>query len=102
MILLTTAIDPRYKLNIFPENLKNKIKRLLKSEVKNHGCRETCQSVEVSLVPSKKPKAQLSKDDVPTIFLSFYSKFKLETSANTQESEQHDLVDQEIKTEIKL
>ena len=39
------AIDPRYKLNFFPETLKNTVKRLLKSEVKNLGCRETCQSV---------------------------------------------------------
>ena len=76
MILLTTAIDPRYKLNFFPENLKNKVKRLLKSEVKNHSCRETCQSVEVSLVPPEKPKAQLPKDDVPTIVFSFYSTLK--------------------------
>ena len=30
------------------------------------------------------------------------STFKPETSANTQESEQHDLVDQEIETENKL
>ena len=34
--------------------------------------------------------------------MSFYSTFKPETSANTQESEQHDLVDQEIETEIKI
>ena len=50
LFLLTTAIDPGYKLKFFPENLKNNVKRLLKSEVKNHSCRETCQSVEVSLV----------------------------------------------------
>ena len=50
LFLLTTGIDLSYKLNFFPENLKNKVKRLLKSEVKNHSCRETCQSVEVSLV----------------------------------------------------
>ena len=59
-------------------------------------CRETCQSVEVSLVPPKKPKVQQPKDDFPTNFLSFYPTFKPETSATTQES------DQEIKTEIKL
>ena len=102
LILLTTSTNPRYRLNFFPENLKNKVRRLLKSEVKNHSCRETCQSVKVSLVPPNKPKAQLPKDDVPTIFLSFYSTLKPEASANTQESEQHDLVDQEIETEIKL
>ena len=102
LFLLTAAIDPKYKLNFFPKNLKNKVKRLLKSEVKNHSCRETCQSVEVSLVPPEKPKAQLPKDDVPTFFLSFYSTFIPVTSANTQEGEQHDLVDQEIETEITL
>ena len=32
----------------------------------------------------------------------FYSTFKPETSANTQESKQHDLVDEEIKIIIKL
>ena len=87
LFLLTTAIDPRYKLNFFPENLKNKVKRLLKLEVKNHSCLETCQNVEVFLVQHKKPEAQLPKDDVPTSFLSFFSTFKPETSANTQESE---------------
>ena len=71
MFLFNTAIDLRYKLYFFSENLKNKVNRLLKSEVKNHSCRETCQSVEVSLVPPKKPKAQLPKDDVHTNFYRF-------------------------------
>ena len=102
MFLLTTGIDLSYKLNFFPDNLKNKVKRLLKSEVKYHSCRETCKIVEVSLVLPEKPKAQLPKDVVPRIFLSFYSTFKSETRANTKESEQHDLVYQEIETEIKL
>ena len=102
LFLFTTAIDQRYKLYFIPENLKNKFKRLLKSEVKNLSCCETCKSVEVSLVLPEKPKAQLPKNVVPTNFLSFYSTFKSETSANTKESEQHDLVCQEIETEIKL
>ena len=68
MFLLTTGIDLSYKLNFFPENLKNKVKRLLKSEVKNHSCRETCKSVEVSLVLPEKLNAQLPKDVVPRIF----------------------------------
>ena len=34
--------------------------------------------------------------------MSFYSTFKPETSANTQESEQHDLVNQDIETETTL
>ena len=98
LFLIRTVIDPKYKLSFFPENLKSKVKKLLKSEVKNHSYRETCQSVEVFLVPPKKPKVQLPEDDFPTSFLSFYPTFKPETSANTQESEQHDLVYQEIKT----
>ena len=36
------------------------------------------------------------------LFLSFYSAFKWETSANTHESEQQGSVDQEIETEIKF
>ena len=39
---------------------------------------------------------------IVTNFWSFYSKFQTETSANTQESEQHDLVDQDIEKEINL
>ena len=77
MILLTTAIDPRYKLNFFPENLKNKVKRLLKSEVKNHSCRETCKSVEVSLVPPEKLKDQLPNDNVPQTFCRSIQHFNL-------------------------
>ena len=34
--------------------------------------------------------------------MSFYSTFKSETSANTKESEQHDLICQESETDIKL
>ena len=45
---------------------------------------ETCQSIKVSLVLPKKPKVQLPKDDFITIFLSFYSTFKPETSAKTK------------------
>ena len=59
-------------------------------------------SGKIPLVPPNKPKAQLPKNDVLKRFLSFYSTFKSETCANTHESEQHDLVDQEIKTEIKF
>ena len=39
LFLLTTDIDPRLKINFFPENLENKVKRPLKSEVKNYSSR---------------------------------------------------------------
>ena len=63
MFLLTTAVDPRYRLDFFPANLKQKVVRLLKSEVKNQGCCETGQSGKVFLVPPNKPK-----NDVPKFF----------------------------------
>ena len=62
MFLLTTAVDPRYRLEFFPDYLKQNVVRLMKSEVKSHSCRETSQ---VPLVPPNKPKAQLPKNDVP-------------------------------------
>ena len=52
---------------------KQKVVRLLKSQVKNHSCRESSQSGQVSLGPPNKPKAQLPKNDVPKNFLKFYS-----------------------------
>ena len=67
LFLFTTAIDPN-KLKFFPESLKNKTNRLLKSEIKNHSCRETCQSVEVSLVPPKNLKLNYLKMMFPQIF----------------------------------
>ena len=48
LFLLTTAVDPRYRLDFFPANLKQKVVRLLKLKVKNHSCRETGQSGQVS------------------------------------------------------
>ena len=57
MFLLTAAVDPRYRLDFFTANSKQEILRLLKSEVKNHSCRETGQSGQVPLVPPYKPKA---------------------------------------------
>ena len=94
MSLLTTTVDPRYWFEFFPANLKQKVVRLLKSEVKNYSCRETGQ---VPLVPPNKPK-----NDVPKKLLSFYSTFKSKTSANTHKSEQQHSVDQEIEKEIKF
>ena len=65
MFLLTTGIDLSYKINFFPENLKNKVKRLLKSEVKNHSCRETYKSVEVSSVKKISGFKKKDPDSVP-------------------------------------
>ena len=102
LFLLTTVVDPRYRLDFFPGNLKKEVIKLLKSKVKNHSCRATGQSGQVPVVQPNKPKPQLPNNDVPKSFLSFYSTFKSETSADTHESEQQDSVDQEIETEIKV
>ena len=48
-----------------------------------------------TLVPPRKPKAQLPRDNVPKNILLFYSIFKSEASENTHESQQKDSVDQE-------
>ena len=101
LFLLTTAVDPRYRLDFFSDNLRQKVVRILKSQVKNHSCRETGQSGQVPLIPLNKPKAQIPTNDVPKNFLSFYSTFKSERSEKINESEQKDSVDQEIETEIK-
>ena len=66
--MLTTAVDPRYRLDFFLANLKQKVVRILKSEVQNHKC---CDP------GPKGSKAQIPKIDVPKNFLLFYSTFKL-------------------------
>ena len=80
LFLLTTAVDPRYRLDFFPANPKQKVVRLMKSELKNHSCCKTGQSGLVPLVPPNKPKNDI-------FFLSVYSSFKSETRAKTQEIE---------------
>ena len=65
--------------------------------MKNHSCHETCQSVEVSLVPPKIHKLNYLKMMFQQIFCRSIRHLEPETSANTQESKQHDLVDQEIE-----
>ena len=46
-VLLTWAVNQRYRLGFFPYNLKQKVVMLLKSEIKNHCCCETGQSGQV-------------------------------------------------------
>ena len=41
LLLLTLAFDPRYGIDLFLSNLRQKVLRLLKWEVKKHSCRET-------------------------------------------------------------
>ena len=67
-------------------------------EVKRHSCRETGQSGDSPIVPSKDPKPQ-SRTNVHTEnFFSFCSLFE----TTTHENEQQDSVNVEIKAEIKV
>ena len=61
LFLLTTAVNLRYLLVFFPANIKQKVVRLLKSQVKNHKCRDTGQSGQVPLLPPNNPKAGVGK-----------------------------------------
>ena len=65
LFLLTTAVDPRYRLDFFSDNLRQKVVRILKSQVKYHSCR---QSGQVPLIPLNKPKAQIPTNDIPKNF----------------------------------
>ena len=76
LFLLTKAVDTWHRLDYFPANLKQKVVRLMKSQVKNHSSRETGQSGQGSLVPPNKPKAQIPTNDVPKKIMLFYYTFK--------------------------
>ena len=73
---------------------------MLKIQLKFHSCRD--QSGHIHLYPPKYSETKLSKNDVPTDFLSLYRTFETETSTSNNESEQHNSVDQEIETEIRV
>ena len=49
LFLLTTAVYPRYRLDFFLANIKQKVARLLKSQVKNLGSRGLIKMVQFLL-----------------------------------------------------
>ena len=56
LLLVTTAVDTRYRLSAFPSYIKNNVKELLKLNVKTHICCEADQSGDSPILPSEKPK----------------------------------------------
>ena len=68
LLLVTTAVDPRYRLSAFPSYLKNNVKELLKLEVKKHICFKADQSSDSPTLPPEKPKSQPSANFDPKSF----------------------------------
>ena len=56
-LLVTTAVDQRYRLSAFPSYLKNNAKDQLKLEVKNYICFEANQDGYSPILPQEKPKS---------------------------------------------
>ena len=78
---------------LFPCLSQKKGCKVTEIRSKNYSCRETGKSGQIPLVPPKKPRAQLPKNNFPKNFLSLYSRFKSKTSVNTHESEQQYSID---------
>ena len=95
LLLTTTAVDPRYRLSVFPSQLKEKVKTLLQMEVKKHS---SCEANERSDSPTHKTlessKSQSSTFD-PNDFLSFYS-----TEEEEAQNEQQNIKSDEVFAEI--
>ena len=91
LLLVTTAVDPRFRLSGFPSELKVKVEMLLQIEVKNNSWSETRQRGGSSTyLPLKSPKPQSSTNFDSNIFLSFYS-LETEGKAAPHVNEQQDL-----------
>ena len=72
LLLVTTTVDPRYRLSVFPPNLKSKVDKLLKLEVKTHGCRETGQSGASPIVSPNNSRPQSHTNVDPKNCLSLF------------------------------
>ena len=99
LLLVTTAVDPRYRLSAFPSYLKNNVKEQLKFNVKNHFYFGAEQKGDSPILPPEKPKPSVNFD--PKKFSTYHSLFKLESNTSIQEDEQQDSIDEELEAEIK-
>ena len=62
LLLVTTAVDQRYRLSAFPSYLKNNAKDQLKLEVKNYICFEANQDGYSPILPQEKPYTSVNFD----------------------------------------
>ena len=67
-LLVTTAVDPRYRHSAFPSRLKNNVKQQLRLEVKKHICFEANQGGDSLILTPEKPKPQPSSNLYPKKF----------------------------------
>ena len=102
LMLVTTAVDSRYRLYVFPSYLKNYVKEQFKSNIKKHICFEANQSGDSSILPPEKSKPQHSVNFDPNKYSTYYSLFKIELNTATQEDEQKNSIDEEIEAQIKV
>ena len=61
-LLVTTAVDQRYRLSAFPSYLKNNVKEQLKLIIKKHICFEANQDGDSPILPQEKPYTSVNFD----------------------------------------
>ena len=75
LLLITTAVDPRYRLSAFPSYLKNYVKEQIKFNFKELISFEADQKSGSPMMPPHKPILQPSVSFDPKKFLTYYSLF---------------------------
>ena len=73
LLLVATAVDPRYQLSIFPSYLKNYVKEQLIFNAKKSISFEADQKCDSAMLSPDKPKPSLNFD--PKKFSTYYSLF---------------------------
>ena len=76
-MLVTTAVEPRYRFYFFPPNLKQEVGRLLKLEVKSKIVVRLVKVVTFLMsINFNKPKTQLFTNGVPNDFCRSTARLK--------------------------
>ena len=77
LLLVATAVNPRYQLSIFPSYLKNYVKEQLKFSVKKCISLKADQNFDSPMLPPDKPKLQHSVNFDPKKFSTYCSLFRI-------------------------
>ena len=105
IMLTTTAVDPRYRLSVFPSKLKEKVKTLLQMEVKKHSSCEANERCDSHIHKLLRVQSHNLQRLIQNDFLSFYSTEEEEEAQNEQQNIKSDEVVVEINsflTEVNL
>ena len=93
LLLVKTAVDPRYRLSDFPSYLKKKVKVQLKFNVKMHISFEADQKKYFFYITTRENKTTtLCKFRCEEVF-KLYSLCKIESNRATKEVKQQDSTD---------